>query len=84
MTDAVPVRHRIRWWVYTGGTDERGRREKIRRCATMRGWWPGYDADCSCGWETRTGGAVRSYIEHEVWEHKWEHGLTGNATPTGG
>lgn len=61
--------HRIRWYVYTGGPD----RERIPRTATMRGRWPnGYDVECSCGWKSSTGGAVRSYIEREVWSHKWE------------
>ncbi|GAB3081169.1 hypothetical protein GCM10027053_52200 [Intrasporangium mesophilum] len=58
--------HKIIWWVYTGGPD----RERIRRTSTMRGFWPGYDAECSCGWKTQTGGAVRRYIEDEVWYHK--------------
>ena len=56
--------HRIRWWVYAGG-------ERIPREATMRGQW-GYDATCSCGWDSRTGGAVRSCIEREVHDHKWD------------
>lgn len=54
--------HRMAWYVYAGA-------EKIRHTASMRGAW-GYDVTCSCGWETRTGGAVRSYIEAEVWLHK--------------
>ena len=60
------TKHRITWWVYAGG-------ERIRHASTMRGHWPGYDATCSCGWDTRTGGAVRNYIRHEVWFHKWQH-----------
>ena len=61
--------HRIRWFVYSGG-------ELIPREATMRGAWP-YEARCSCGWETRTGGAVRSFIEREIADHKFdvEHGF---------
>jgi hypothetical protein len=56
-------RHRIRWYVYAG-------RERIRHTATMRGQWA-YDAECiDCGWDTRTGGAIRSYIENRIWEHK--------------
>lgn len=55
--------HRITWWVYAG-------RERIRRTATMRGQW-GYDATCECGWDSRTGGATRRYVENEVWLHKW-------------
>jgi hypothetical protein len=54
--------HRIRWYVYAGS-------ERIPRTSGMRGLW-GYDVTCSCGWETRTGGAVRRYIEDEVWTHK--------------
>ena len=61
--------HRIRWYVYAGG-------ELVPREASMRGAWP-CEAKCSCGWETRTGGAVRSWIERAVREHKWdvEHGF---------
>lgn len=69
MTKAQTTGHRISWWVYTGNGQER-----IRRTAKMRGWWPGYDVTCSCGWETRTGGAVRSYVEREVWLHKFTEG----------
>lgn len=54
--------HKITWWVYAGS-------EKIRRTAKMRGTW-GYDVTCSCGWETRTGGAVKRYIADEVYFHK--------------
>lgn len=54
--------HRISWFVYVDG-------KQIPRQATMRGQW-GYDVKCSCGWETSTGGAVRSYIEREAWFHK--------------
>lgn len=54
--------HKITWWVYAGT-------ERIRRTAQMRGTW-GYDATCSCGWDTRTGGAVKRYVADEVWTHK--------------
>jgi hypothetical protein len=70
---ATATTHRIRWWVYGGGYG--APREKLRHTATMRGHWPGYDADCSCGWESRTGGAVKSYVKQLVWEHK--HGYDG-------
>lgn len=29
-----------------------------------------WDVTCSCGWKTNTGGALRSYIQDEVWYHK--------------
>lgn len=54
--------HRISWWVYAG-------RDRIRRTATMRGQW-GYDATCTCGWDTQTGGATRGYVTDQVWLHK--------------
>lgn len=61
--------HRIRHYVYSGG-------ELIPRESSMRGAWP-CEAKCSCGWETRTGGAVRSFVDSEVAEHKFdvEHGF---------
>jgi hypothetical protein len=58
----TPVKHRIAWFVYAG-------REKIRKTSTMRGQW-GYDVECSCGWESHTGGATRGWIDQIVWEHK--------------
>jgi len=33
-----------------------------------------WDVKCSCGWETKTGGAIKSYMIKEVWSHKrFEH-----------
>lgn len=54
--------HRIRWYVYAGT-------ERIPHTSKMRGTW-GYDAACSCGWDSRTGGATRRYVQGEVWLHK--------------
>lgn len=67
--------HRISWFVYTGGSvaDDRGvtRPERVPHTSNMRGRWPrGYDVECSCGWRTRTGGGVRSYIRREVAGHR--------------
>jgi hypothetical protein len=59
----------IKWFVYAG-------EEKIRHNATMRGTW-GYDAECSCGWKTVTGGATKSSVLEEVNFHKFsEHNYT--------
>lgn len=55
--------HKIRWFVRLG-------EEMVPRTSGMRGQW-GYDVKCSCGWETKTGGAVKSYIDREVWAHKF-------------
>lgn len=29
-----------------------------------------WDVECSCGWESRTGGAIKSYMVREVEAHK--------------
>lgn len=60
------MEHRIRHLVYGVPGD---RSTLIPRESSMRGPWA-CEARCSCGWETRTGGAVRSYIDREVADHK--------------
>lgn len=65
MPTTAAVTHRITWWVYAGP-------ERIRHTSRMRGQW-GYDVTCSCGWETHTGGATRTYVADQVWMHK--HGF---------
>ena len=62
--DTAQTTHRITWFVWAGG-------EKIRRTASMRGQW-GHDAACTCGWETKTGGATRRSVQDDVDLHKWE------------
>jgi hypothetical protein len=56
--------HRITWWVYVGSPPER-----IRHEATMRGQW-GWDATCSCGWDSRVGAGLRRAVQARVDEHK--------------
>jgi hypothetical protein len=59
----------IKWFVWTMG-------EKFPHTANMRGNW-GWDAQCSCGWETRSGGATKTCIENDVQIHKMvEHDYT--------
>lgn len=62
-TTTATTAPRISWWVYAGP-------ERIRHTNHMRGQW-GYDATCSCGWDSHTGGAVRSAVALAVWEHKF-------------
>ena len=34
-----------------------------------------WDVECSCGWRTLTGGAIKSYIADKVFDHKrYDHG----------
>ena len=63
--------HRFKWYVWGWGPQGR---YKIRHTAKMRGTW-GWDAECSCGWQSRTGGATRTSVERDVWRHKFDHGL---------
>jgi hypothetical protein len=67
----VPIDQKvqIKWFVYAGG-------QKMRHEASMRGQW-GYDAQCSCGWETKTGGATYRSVLDDVISHKlYEHNYT--------
>lgn len=62
--------HRIRWFARAGS-------ERIPRRRGMRGRDWGWDAECSCGWATRTGGAIQARIREAIWWHRWdvEHGF---------
>jgi hypothetical protein len=55
----------IQWLVWSG-------MEKIPFETSMRGAW-GWDVKCSCGWESRTGGGVRSWLKEMVRNHKLEN-----------
>ncbi len=59
------MKHQIRWYVYTPG-------EKIPHTASMRGSWPGWDAECSCGWGSQFGGGIKARIKEAVYWHKWD------------
>ena len=67
MKITAPKGHRISWWVYGDG------HQRIRPTNVMRGHWD-YDATCSCGWDTKTGGAMLSYVRERVQDHKLECG----------
>jgi hypothetical protein len=53
----------IKWFVYSMGV-------KLPRTASMRGSWDGYDFECSCGYESRTGGAIKSCVTELLEKHK--------------
>jgi hypothetical protein len=66
---ATDTKVTIKWFVYAG-------EEKIAHNSTMRGTW-GFDATCSCGWESNTGGGVRSWVKDLVDKHKrFDHNYT--------
>lgn len=31
-----------------------------------------WDVKCSCGWESKTGGAIKACVAREVEAHKWD------------
>jgi hypothetical protein len=64
MTTAV--RPKIRWFVWAGT-------EKIPHTSKMAGSW-GWDAECECGWKSRTGGATRRSVQLDVDLHRMTHG----------
>lgn len=61
---AHTARDRISWWVYAGA-------ERVRHTAQMRGTH-NYDATCSCGWDSKTGGGLKRYVSELVQAHKNE------------
>lgn len=56
------TKHSIRWWAVIDG-------ERVRRTSTMKdsGNW---DATCSCGWDSRTGGAIMNEVDRMAQAHK--------------
>jgi hypothetical protein len=61
----------IKWFVYNGN-------EKTRYTGGLgfRAW----DASCSCGWQTKTGGAIRASVLRDVNTHKiQDHGYSYKA-----
>jgi len=55
----------IKWWVVL----ESGKR--MRHSNTMRVRWWGFEATCACGWDSKTGGALRSAVRQDVSDHKF-------------
>ena len=60
----VPTNERvqIKWFVYSMG-------EKFPKQSNMSGF-NAFDAACSCGWESGTGGGVYKWVKEEVELHK--------------
>lgn len=58
--------HKVRWFARFPDSPAD---DWMPRQSSMRGAW-GFDVRCSCGWETRTGGATESAIRTEVRFHK--------------
>lgn len=57
------TKHAIRWWAVFAS-------ERVRRTSTMKDNDYVWDATCSCGWDSRTGGATMGHVDQLVQEHK--------------
>lgn len=64
---AAAAGHRISWFVYL----EDGVR--TRYSTNMAGDLPAWDLTCSCGWDSRTGGATKGAVRKMMAAHKAEH-----------
>lgn len=60
---ASATKHSIRWWAYI----DRGR---SRRTSSMKDNEFRWDATCSCGWDSGTGGAAMGEVDKMAQEHK--------------
>jgi hypothetical protein len=59
--------HRISWFGVVPGSGER-----VRRNRHMAGGDWGWDVVCSCGWETRTGGATQQSVRDAIYWHRFD------------
>lgn len=59
--------HKATWFVYSGPYGEKERLQSGRKYYGM-----GYDAACSCGWDSRTGGATRRSVRTALEDHRWD------------
>jgi hypothetical protein len=63
--------HRARWY---GVAYDREARQSYRtpRTSHMNDADWGWDAVCSCGYDTRTGGAIAVRVREMLAEHRWD------------
>lgn len=58
------TRHAIRWWAYAADG------ERVRRTSDMKDKHYKWDATCSCGWDSATGGDTMTNVDKLAQEHK--------------
>lgn len=61
--------HSIRWVAVSADTG------RIPRNRFMAGRDWGWDATCSCGWDSRTGGAIQQRVREAIADHRWSVAL---------
>jgi hypothetical protein len=60
--------HRVRWYARHPGHPQ----DWTPRTRNMVGGGWAWDVECTCGWASRTGGALQGYLRTVVEDHKWE------------
>jgi len=64
--------HRIRWYAVDPSVPFSDPGHLIPKHETMLWSNYGWDVKCSCGWESRTGGAIYSSVLRNVEDHRWD------------
>lgn len=59
--------HRARWFAYSGPYGA-----LLPLKSGQRLYGIGYEVECSCGWKTRTGGAVKASVKEDHGRHIWD------------
>jgi hypothetical protein len=63
--------HRIRWFAVDPSVPFGQEGHYIPKQETMLWSNYGWDVKCSCGWESRTGGAIGASVRRDVEDHRW-------------
>lgn len=66
--------HRVRWFAYSGPY---GEKEPLRSGQKLIGI--GYDVTCSCGWESKTGGAIKASVQRDLLAHRLDEQAKSSA-----
>lgn len=68
---ATPIKHTIRWFARVPPSEEYPDGYLPRGPFMLDKLW-GWDARCSCGWSSATGGAIAPRIREAIADHKWD------------
>ena len=65
--------HRIKWFAVDPSIPFGQEGHLIPRTSLMNARdQVGWDVACSCGWESRTGGAIEASVRRAVEDHRWD------------
>lgn len=66
--------HSVRWFAYSGPY---GEKEPLRKGQKLIGI--GYDVTCKCGWESKTGGAIKASVQRDLLAHRLDEQAKASA-----